>query len=223
LADLSRYARAQAGEYPDVLSPELLSVLHSPRVDSGEDEYGYGWRITPSTLGPLIHHTGATPGYFAHVMLAPDGQAVVVVANAYSEANAPVLATIAENILLIRAGQSPRSAGTDPLLGGLPWILSAMAAFGLLAAVASWWRPVRRGLRCGLAAVSAIVAVGLWFLPDMFGTDLRVMRIWMPDAGAMLIGAITTWILASVLLIIPLRSSIALCQRRFHREPATGQ
>lgn len=223
LDDLARYARAHAGANPDVLDPELLRQLHTPRVDAGDDDYGYGWRITPSDLGPLVHHTGATPGYFAHVMLGPDGQAAVVLANAYSEAKAPVLASIAENVLLMLNGQSTATTDGDPLITALPWVVSAVAALGLALAVTSWWRPARRVLRWTTAVAAIAIVSGLCLLPSFFGADLRVMRLWMPDAAIMLILSLITWSLAAALLMLPVRSSIALCQRRFHLERATGQ
>lgn len=203
LADLTRYARAQLGANPDVLDPELVRQLHTPRVDAGDNEYGYGWRVTPSDLGPLTHHTGATPGYFAHVLLGPDGQAVVILANAYSEARAPALAAIAENLLLLLDGQKPKSVGGDPLLGAMPWVMSAVAVSGLAIAVMALRRPTRRGLRWALAALAVAVVGALWWLPSLFGSDLRVIRIWMPDAAVGLIGALVTWALAAVLLLIP--------------------
>lgn len=222
LDDMVRYARAQAGGAPDVLSPETLRRLHDPRIGAGDDEYGYGWRITPSDLGPLTHHTGATPGYFAHVMLGPDGHAVVILANAYSEAKAPALAAVAENLLLILDGQPPNDVGGDPLLGALPWAISAIAAIGLAVAVASWWRPKRRGLRWTFAATAVAVIGLLWLLPSLFGTNLRVMQIWMPDAAAMLLVSVVTWILAAALLILPTRFSVGRYRRHSHPAQATG-
>ncbi|OZG27685.1 hypothetical protein BH683_017590 [Williamsia sp. 1138] len=223
LDDLTRYARAQAGADPDVLDPELLRQLHTPRVDAGDDDYGYGWRITPSDLGPLVHHTGATPGYFAHVMLGPDGQSVVVLANAYSEAKAPALASVAENLLLILDGQSPTATSGDPLLTALPWVVSAVAALGLAIAFASWWRPARRVLRWTTAVAAIVIISGLWLLPSFFGADLRVMRLWMPDAAIMLIVSLITWSLAAALLILPARFSIVRSRRHSPPAPATGQ
>ncbi|WP_207841893.1 serine hydrolase domain-containing protein [Williamsia soli] len=223
LDDMVRYARAQNGGAPDVLSPDALRQLHDPRVDAGDDEYGYGWRITPSDLGPLVHHTGATPGYFAHVMLGPEGQAVVILANAYSEAKAPALASIAENLLLILDGRSPTAAGADPLLTALPSLVSTLAALGLVIAIASWWRPARRGLRWTMAAAAIVIIGALWLLPSLFGINLRVMRIWMPDAAIMLIASLITWSLAAALLILPARFAIGRSRTQPPPASATGQ
>lgn len=203
LDDLIRYARAQNGSNPDVLNPELLREVHAPRVDSGDDEYGFGWRITPSAVGPLINHTGATPGYFAHVTLGPDDQAVLVLANAYSEARAPALAAVAENMLLILDGRSPESSSNNPLLTALPWVLTVLALVGLAMGIMAWWRPVRRGLRWTLAAVAVLIAIAVWLLPGLFGTNLHVMSIWMPDAAVALTIALVTWAAAVAFLLLP--------------------
>lgn len=203
LADLARYARAQAGHDPDVLSPAMLNRLHTPRVGSGNDRYGYGWRITASERETLTHHTGATPGYFAHVMLGSDDRAVVVLANAYSEARAPALAAVAENVLLTLDGKAPESAPGDPLLTTLPWAIALIAVVGLVMAVMGRWRPIRRGLRWTLAGAAVALCGALWLLPDYLGSNWRVMRIWLPDSAYGLSVAIALWVLAAASLAAP--------------------
>ena len=207
LTDLARYVRAQAGDNPDVLSPAMLDRLHTPRVSSGDDRYGYGWRITASDEGTLTHHTGATPGYFAHLMLDSDGRAVAVLANAYSEARAPALAAVAENVLLTLDGKAPESATGDPVLSTLPWAIALIAVVGLVMAVMGRWRPIRRGLRWTLAGSAVALCGALWLLPDFVGSNWRVMRIWLPDSAYGLSIAIALWALAAASLATP-RTSV---------------
>ncbi|WP_408641709.1 serine hydrolase domain-containing protein [Solicola gregarius] len=202
LADVETYATAQLrGE---AISSDIRENMQRPRVESSDDHYGLGWSVTDDDGERIVHHTGATPGFFVHVLLVPDRQsAVVILTNVYSEAAAPSLAAGAEDVWRIVDGDSRTPAGSDPVLGAMPWVLSGIALFGLALAVLSLWRPVRRRGRIIAAAVSLVVVVGLWLLPGLVGYDLRALRIWAPDAAWSLIAALALWAIAAIGWLLP--------------------
>lgn len=202
LADLERYAAAQAGGAPDVLSPALLKRTQTTHTKADDDGYGYGWRIKGDGDERLVHHTGATPGYFAHVVMGADGVSVVLLANSYSEARAPALTAAAEDLHDIVRGADPEPSSGDPLLLAAPWVLGFVALAGLALAVTAWRRPRRRAARWVLAAGSVLVGVALWLLPGLFGVDLGVMRTWLPDSAIAVLAGIATWALAAVVLVV---------------------
>lgn len=202
LSDLQRYVAAQSGGAPEVLPPSLLNRMQTPHVEADDDGYGYGWRIRGDGDGRIIHHTGATPGYFSHIVMGADGVSVILLANSYSEARAPALAAAAEDLHGILRGEDPQPSPADTMLLAVPWALGAVALVGLALAVTAWYRPRRRGTRWVLAIGSVAVGVVLWQLPGLLGIDLHVMRTWLPDAAISLIAGIATWTLAAAVLLL---------------------
>jgi hypothetical protein len=97
----------------------------------------------------VVWHAGATPGYFAHLVLAPGSRlGVIVLANVYSPAADSALTAAAFNLVRMLQGGTPRPASTDPALAVALGVLSAVAAL-LLA-----------GLICRRHARSAAVCRG---------------------------------------------------------------
>lgn len=210
LTDMEAYATAQLGGQPDDqaagsgIPGSIRQQMQQPHVKSSNDHYGFGWSITDVDGEPIVHHTGATPGYFAHVYLVPgQNRAIVLLANAYSEARAPSLAAGAGDIWRILAGEDQQPAGFDTLLTAMPWILTAVAILGIALAAVAPLRPKRRTRRYAAAALCLLVVITLWFLPGFFGYDLRALRIWMPDAAWALIASLGTWTLAAISHLIP--------------------
>lgn len=207
LADMERYASAQAGAEPAVLSPRLLETLHEPRVASSIDRYGYGWRVSGSVGqggsdagDTVVHHTGATPGYFAHVMVEADGRSIVVLANTYHESIAPALARLAWDLGAILDGLAPRPARGDRAIALFTWSSTGLAIGGLIAIPVSWSR--RGGHHWWLKACGAgALAAALWLAPVLLGYQLRVMLIWLPDAGVSLLVGALAWTLTALILL----------------------
>lgn len=203
LADLETYAAAQAGGRPDLLDPAMLEMLHRPRVRSSDDHYGFGWRISGEGEEQLVHHTGATPGFFAHVMVRPaDGRSVVVLADAYGEDRAAALASIAEDVLTIGDGGRATPGGVDPFLGGAPWVLVALGLAGLVAAVAAWRAARRRWVTAGGVA---LLVVALALVPTLLGTSVPTLMTWAPDVALSLATAVAAWVTVGLLLLVPRR------------------
>ena len=202
LTDFETYATAQLRG--DSVDPEIRQQMQRPWVESSNDHYGLGWSVAKHDGQRIVHHTGATPGYFVHLWLVPEAQsAVVILTNVYSEARAPSLASGAEDVWRILDGQTREPAGGDPLLSAMPWVLTALAACGLALAVLSVWRPIRRTRRWVAAVGALIVAGALWMLPGYVGYDWRALRIWAPDSAWSLIAALVLWALAGIGWLFP--------------------
>ncbi|MEU4426191.1 serine hydrolase domain-containing protein [Actinoplanes sp. NPDC024001] len=211
--DLARFAMAHL-KGGRLLSEETLKLMHT-------GEYGLGWRTsTLDGIGTrLVWHAGATPGYFANVVLAPEsGSAVVVLGNSYSPAlDAPLAAAAFDVTRLLHGGTPTSSNDGDPLMRAMLPVLVAVA--GLLTVTAIWSltrairssRPAEPRLRSTLAWLAACTAVAgvAALLPSMMGNDLGQALLWMPDVGWAIIAVIT---LAALLAAI--RVGIAVARRR---------
>lgn len=96
ILDLARYARAQMGLAPDVLSPAALEMLQMPRIyTAGEQRrmsshyrgtvrdarYGLGWRIYKYGVAGdrVVGHRGAVEGYRSYILFDPERDTGVVI------------------------------------------------------------------------------------------------------------------------------------------------
>jgi len=100
ITDLAKWLIANLGHNPEVLSPQLLTELTTPRIRTKKDlrrrfwreyltdaHYGYGWRIYQFKDYPIIYHSGWVAGFRADIGYSPDldiGFAVLI--NAESNA-----------------------------------------------------------------------------------------------------------------------------------------
>ncbi|NNG20932.1 beta-lactamase family protein [Naumannella sp. ID2617S] len=187
-ADLLRFGRAQLAPNP-VLDAEGLRTLHRPQVDSGPGRaYAAGWRVDEmdGLPRPVLHHTGATPGYFSHLLVdRQSGTVVVVLANSYSEAQAPALAAIGPDLLRERLGAPAERTTSDPVLRWAPFVPPVLA-LGLAVFAALVWtgrshRP-RTALFTGALSTAASAAV-----PTLVGQPPRVLALWAPDLAVGLV------------------------------------
>ncbi|MDN5893985.1 MAG: beta-lactamase family protein, partial [Nocardioides sp.] len=168
LDDLAGYARAKLG-VNNTIPRVIRAEMQRPHVESSQDHYGLGWSITDIDGVRVVHHTGATPGYFTHVLMVPEeGTAIVMLANAYGESRAPSLARGAQDVWRISKGEERDPIGGDALLTGLPWIMTGLAVVGLLLGGLSRRRPRRRLLRIPTGIACLLVAGAPWTLPGLF-------------------------------------------------------
>lgn len=202
LDDLAAYAQAHLRG--DLLSPEARGAAWSVQQETAAEQgYGLGWRIDATTETLRIHHTGATPGYFAHLMLIPeDGRAVIVLANAYSEAVAPTLAATAADVDRLSQGGDASLASGDPLLTAIPWVaLAPLALAGIAVVIGLRRRPKTRRTRLALVVGSVVVAALLAAAPLFMGMTWHVARTWAPDAALALMIGVVGWVLVALLAI----------------------
>ena len=84
ITDLSKWLIANMGHQPEVLSPQLLTELTTPRIKTKKDlrrrhwkkyltdaHYGYGWRIYQFNGSPIIYHSGWVSGFRADIGYSP--------------------------------------------------------------------------------------------------------------------------------------------------------
>lgn len=85
IRDMVIWIRAMLGEYPDVISPELIDKVTTPQVKTKRElhrrnwrkhlqdaHYGLGWRVYDFNGHKLNYHGGWVKGYRADVAFAPD-------------------------------------------------------------------------------------------------------------------------------------------------------
>jgi beta-lactamase class C len=85
IRDMEQWLIAQMGGRPDVLSPQLLTTLHTPLVETEREkraspwrrgrlfdaQYALGWRIYDYAGTTLVFHAGAVQGYRAIIAFLP--------------------------------------------------------------------------------------------------------------------------------------------------------
>lgn len=220
LDDLDRYAAAHQSGAGLPLTAAHREAMQSRQADTGTDSagrpmwYGFGWRGGDLTGHRIVEHTGATPGFFSHVLWLPDdGVRVIVVANGYAQAQDAQLAAIGRDLARLAVGERPEPVATaDPLTRWGPYAATALALLGaVIAAVAA---RSRRGPRWVLAATALALAAAAWFAPPLLtGVPARAIRLWAPDLGWSLVAVTVAWTLAGLLALVPSR-------RGARREPA---
>jgi beta-lactamase class C len=91
ILDMGRWAQAQLGGFPEVLSETLLEMQHTPIVETPHGNYfnrwprldkawyGLGWRIMDYSGMRVIHHGGGVRGYRSEMVLVPEHNIGLVV------------------------------------------------------------------------------------------------------------------------------------------------
>ena len=110
--DMARYLIAHLGGGPvgegGVLGADGFAELHRPAVTVADGvDYAMGWEVGRRGGVPTLAHDGATPAYYASVVLRRDEPwGVVVLSNASSMLAAPA-AEIAAGVTALLAGREP--------------------------------------------------------------------------------------------------------------------
>lgn len=228
LDDLAAYAAAHLSDgghgRTRLLDPSSVEEMQGPHVQIGEERwYGLGWRTGTLTAEyDYVEHTGANPGYFAHIVTVPEADVtVVLLANSFSEARAPAMLSAAFDLARISLDREPAPSGNDPLLSALPYVFFALAGASL--ATLTWIvvrhvraaAPRRGILRVALPITTALLAAGMWQAPALLGYDLRVVRLWFPDVGFAVVAGAVLWLAAGV---AGFASDVSLRRRRARPE-----
>jgi beta-lactamase class C len=112
--DMAQWLIAQSGHRPDVLTPAMLTDIHTPEVNTpGEKRgsgwrrerllnayYAMGWRVFDYSGHTLVFHGGAVQGYRGLIAFLPN-EDVGIVALWNSESSAPsgLMATLMDRVL----------------------------------------------------------------------------------------------------------------------------
>lgn len=84
--DLGQWLLAQLGHHPEVLSPELIALMHAPQVATPNElasspwrrgrlrtaAYALGWRVFDYSGHDMVFHAGAVQGYRAVLGMLPN-------------------------------------------------------------------------------------------------------------------------------------------------------
>lgn len=100
ILDMALWLKAQMGKAPEVLSPETLDLIHTPRVMSPAEtarirtvsprfhaaQYAFGWRLYNYEGAEVIAHAGTVEGYAAQIAWLPEKDVgIVILSNARSK------------------------------------------------------------------------------------------------------------------------------------------
>lgn len=189
--DLATYARALLDG--EVLGPETWREATTPHRGDAASGYGLGWSLTSGPGGrPLVHHTGATPGSFAHLVLDPErDRAVVVLANGYSELRAPAFTSLGPELTRVLDDPGAVDVGSSSgggVLAAVPWVLASAAGVVGVLALARVVRLVVVGTRARRHPVPAVLAglaaaAGAAVLVTGALMPWRTLIIWAPDVA----------------------------------------
>lgn len=116
IVDMSRWAQAHLGGFPEVLPPSLLEMVHTPVVETPHGNYfnrwprvqkawyGLGWRVMDYADMRIIHHGGGVRGYRSEMVLVPEHDiALVVLFNAETPLANEVVPQFLDHLLAARA------------------------------------------------------------------------------------------------------------------------
>ncbi|NWG71606.1 MAG: beta-lactamase family protein, partial [Parvularculaceae bacterium] len=99
ILDMAEWLKAQMGARAEVLPPDVLALIHTPKVATpaetarirpvstrySQTQYGYGWRIYAYDGKPVITHSGTVDGYAAQIAFLPGRNVgIVILSNAQS-------------------------------------------------------------------------------------------------------------------------------------------
>ena len=93
LRDMAQWLKAQLGNAPGVLPPDVLDLIHAPQVSTPTEtrrmreampglrssHYAYGWRVYDYAGQTVVAHGGSVDGYGAQIMFVPDQNTGIVV------------------------------------------------------------------------------------------------------------------------------------------------
>jgi beta-lactamase class C len=111
--DMSRWAQANLGAFPHVLSRSMLDIQHAPVVETPRGNYfnrwprvekayyGLGWRVMDYAGVRIIHHGGGVRGYRSEIVLVPAYDiALIVMFNAETPVANEVVPRFLDSLLL---------------------------------------------------------------------------------------------------------------------------
>lgn len=116
VVDMSRWAQAHLGGFPEVLPPSVLAMQHTPIVETPHGNYfnrwprvqkawyGLGWRIMDYAGKRIIHHGGGVRGYRSEMVLVPEYNiGLVVLFNAETPLANEVVPRFLDHLLTLES------------------------------------------------------------------------------------------------------------------------
>lgn len=196
-ADLAAFAAASLPGGAGAVAPESLALMQTPAAPMNERiDYGLGWKIDDrnADLGTTtVWHTGGAPGYSAAVILLPElDRALVIAQNAYGHFQDGALVGTALGAARIAAGGDGYELETDWIYPASLAAVAALLLLGVLLIIRTVQRlrrgagPANRRWRVwaamsGWASIGATVAyVGAVAVPAM-APSRTLFRLMVPD------------------------------------------
>ncbi|MDO5511593.1 serine hydrolase [Corynebacterium sp.] len=169
----------------DFASRQLAAPSAAWREETMLIDAGTG--ATGATEVTAYRHSGAVPGYFAHVTLVPErDRAVVLLTAYYGELDAHRLNAWADNVVRTELG-----GRAEPLPAP-----SRVSLWLMMACVVPLLALLLRPRRWAVAA-AVVVAVGSVILPYVLGYPLHHLWPWAPDVAAAVILWSLLWLLTA--------------------------
>ncbi|MDX2358032.1 serine hydrolase domain-containing protein [Dietzia sp. PP-33] len=210
---LAKYAAWQLG---DLRSTSTESVeRRDGAVGTGTGgRYGNGLIFEDRSDGDddevtVVRHSGAVPGYFTYLALAPERDVgVVLVANSYGELrsgeSAGAAGAFADRIMGLPSGAQPDSGlYTGVIVGGIVLVLLLVALLGWVVTGLVRRPSPRRSTRATVTRVllvslvgAALLVGGLLGVPAVVGVPLGVASLWAPDA------ALLVWLTMGLVFLV---------------------
>ncbi|WP_026931592.1 serine hydrolase domain-containing protein [Glycomyces tenuis] len=168
VTDLAHFAMAHLGGGSPVLEAASVEQMHTGAAEISEtSSYGLGWYANSRHDGldtSTVWHVGATPGYSASVILLPElDRALVMAQNAYGYfQDGPLIGAMFDAVRLLAGGEATDPGG-DWLYPSLLGLLVALTA-AAVAVVALTLRRLRRGERRPAPRWRTAVGMAAWTL-----------------------------------------------------------
>ncbi|SDD03930.1 serine hydrolase domain-containing protein [Glycomyces harbinensis] len=166
ITDLQRFAEAMLDEerLAGVVTPESVALMQTGAVEVNDTvDYGLGWRVDErnADLGTsTVWHTGGAPGFTAGVILLPElDRAVVVAQNRYGYFQDAELVGTMLGAARMLAGGEPAETASDPLYPVLLVGLSLLIAASAFLVVRTF---IRMGKARKASPAALIVGAGCW-------------------------------------------------------------
>lgn len=166
VTDLRRFAEAMLDEErrAGVVTADSVALMHTGAAEmNGTIDYGLGWRVDErnADLGvTTVWHTGGTPGFSAGVILLPElDRAVVVAQNRYGYFQDGELIGTMLGAARMLAGGEPAEHGPDRLY---PALLTGLCLLIAAAALMSAWTLLRLGKAPRRSAAALIAGAASW-------------------------------------------------------------
>lgn len=201
IEDLGRYASWRLGQLQEI-------EVADSEVDTGRGT-AYGNGLFHETIGgqEVWWHSGAVPGYYTYVALAPESnKAMVLATNRYGELDADRVAALGRNFATLTLdGSTSKLPGSTAAA-----VLGVLLGIVTLVVASIVWTTIRlvkgrvkeRSLAGAVVRIVATVALGGLVLvgaylgvPALVGPSLPVMAVWAPDVTLMF------WILLGVVFV----------------------
>ncbi|MGB7861221.1 MAG: serine hydrolase domain-containing protein [Acidimicrobiia bacterium] len=201
--DLALYMEMMMNGEDDVLSAEGKQQMIRP-ASSVSPFYGFGWYVDPENS--TVSHSGLSPGFEALATLIPsEHKGVVVLVNANSGIGFGETAELGNGITARALGLDYDGEGSRWTLRALFISLVLLPIVYMLSMIWAWRHRDEIRAKSGMFGLFSLwfpllTTLGaawfiLWLMPNLFGTPLGNLALFVPDFGLVLVATAVTGVL----------------------------